>query len=235
MARISVTGLIYQSAYIFQRHTIFGWSLTRWLTIALIAGPALGFFKVLPLGQTGTTLTAIVSAGILFSLWRIKRRGYLRFTPGRNTRTTQPQPLSFSNKVDIRVSGKFAVGGASRYFVDAPAQYQTFETRERVIMVNIVRTRFLLIARSPEEEVGWWYTFFSPLNLRDYECGTLHFGLRPRPAIRLVYQSEETDKAETVYLSFDSPDSQVEILADLLADKPNLFKVKNPIDPRLHL
>jgi hypothetical protein len=111
------------------------------------------------------------------------------------------------------------VSGMNRYFVEERAYYQAFETRERVIMVNVPLTRLLLLSHSPELEVGWWYSFFTPQTLQEVDVGVIYFGLKPRPALRLIYHPKEVKVPKTVYLSFDHDEYHNQILADLCADQ----------------
>jgi hypothetical protein len=105
------------------------------------------------------------------------------------------------------------------YFVEEEAQYQTFQTRERVIMVKIAQTRFLWLIQSPEGEIGWWYTFFTPNLIRAVETGRLHFGRKTRPALRLTYQPDGSEIPQILHLTFDTVDIRRPILADLEADQ----------------
>ena len=58
-----------------------------------------------------------------------------------------------------------------------------------------------------------------PATVKEIEVGTVHFGLRPRPALKVIYQSESGSR-ETVYLSFDHREQQEAVLADLRRDAP---------------
>ena len=80
------------------------------------------------------------------------------------------------------------------------------------------RTRFLLLGRSRENEVGWWYIFFEPDAIRSVRSGWLYFGMRPRPALRLeIYRAVDTQD-EDLYLSFDDEATRSLVLADLQWD-----------------
>jgi hypothetical protein len=105
-----------------------------------------------------------------------------------------------------------------RYLVEAPANYTTFETREHCVMTKVPRTRLFLLGKSREDEVGWWYTFFQPNMIRSVKSGWLHFGLRPRPTLRLEIVRLDGPDDETLYLSFDDEATLSLVLADLQYD-----------------
>lgn len=217
MTRFSLIGLLNQITYRLHRHAFLGWTLTRWLVIGLFLPPMLGLVGVWPLSRPIIFVLFALGLAVTLALWRIKVAGYLRFTP------TEPAfpaaaPLPDTAEIPVRVSGRFSVSAATRYFVEAEAFYQTFQTRERVLKVTIPFSRFLLLAHSPEPETGWWYAFFSPQTLKMVQPGVVHFGYLPRPALRLVYQPDGADKPEYLFISFDSTESGAKIIADLLAD-----------------
>ena len=222
---MKLKGLIHQTTYRLSRHYSGGWTLLRWLILLLLIAPILSvtktFFQWPPWGWLPLAIAALFSAAIFFTLWQSKRRGHICFLAGQTPRLPQlpPTELPFPQKIPLRASGNFSVEGQTRYFVEENAFYQTFATRERVIMVNVSFTR-LLFAPSPKAEIGWWYSFFTPKILVTYQPGTLCFGASPRPALQLrYYPNEDSKKTETVYLSFDSPENLAIVLADLQADK----------------
>jgi hypothetical protein len=212
-------GLFYRLAYFTGRHYFWGWTLTRWIVLGLMALPFFLLpFRQRPGGLIIIGLVVLLSLAGLIAIWQVRRRGYLRFEPETKP-SIEPDALSFPNKIIVRASGEFAVSGMIRYFVEEAAQYQTFQTRERVIMINIDRTGFLFLINSLEAESGWWYTFFTPTILKGVEPGKLHFGSKARPALRLTYQPEEADTPKTLYLTFDTPEQRRCVLADLAADQ----------------
>jgi len=217
---MKINGLIHKTAYIFHRHYLFGWTLTRWFILALFVPPLLVFLKIIPWGQSGLIAVSVISSSLFVVIWRTKRRGYLHFKADEDhaSPAIPSTALPPSDKIPLRASGNFVIRGVSRYFVEEAAFYQTFATRERVIMINIPFTRFMLLSHSPEAEIGWWYSFFTPQNLLDYQLGTLYFGSPPRPALRLTYQPDGVEKNEILYLSFDTSDQRARVLADLKVD-----------------
>lgn len=122
------------------------------------------------------------------------------------------------SKIRVCATGFFEVSGKRRYFVETPADYITFETREHCVMAHITTSRFLLVGTSGKNAVGWWYTFFQPAMIRSVDSGWLHFGLHPRPALRLEVTSPDDRKDEILHLSFDDEAARSLILADLRYD-----------------
>ena len=212
----------YQTLYLFNRHYLFGWTLTRWLVVGFLFCPLLAFLGALsarsPWVLAGPIILLVLGGlGIIF-LWKVKQAGFLHFEPEESQPQIDPLALPFPERVEVRASGIFKVNNAARYFVEQPAHYQTFHTRERVIMLNVPQTRYLLLTFSAEADVGWWYTFFTPKIIRKLEVGQLHFGREVRPALRLSYLPEEADSDETLYLSFKTEPERRAVLSDLYAD-----------------
>ncbi len=220
MTAISIEGLIYLIFYRLQRHHFLGWALTRWLVILLIALPVLIFTGIIPSGTPSLVISGVLALSLLFLIRRMRRVGYYRFIADESHTFNKiiAQSLPFSEKIPIRVSGTFAVGKSRQNFVDEAAFYQCFETRERVLMVEITSSRFLLLPQSPEKDTGWWYAFFTPAQVKSVNFGTLKFGLHPRPALQLSVQTDNSDKIISFGITTDSPDNMTRILVDLKAD-----------------
>ncbi len=216
---ISAEGTIYQTLYYLHRHYLFGWTLIRWAVLLLIATPMLALVGILPGGQLVFAALGLVTMALLLLIWQVRQRGYLRFKPDEwpNVEHISAQPLPFPYKIPIRVSGTFAVGSKERYFVEETAFFQSFETRERVIMVNIPFTRLGWVFPSHASEVGWWYTFFTSGQINTIHTGWLYFGPHPRPAIRITLHPNNSTSPQYLYLTVDKPEHQQQILADLKA------------------
>ena len=220
MASFSIEGLIYLIFYRLRRHYFLGWTLTRWLVIALIGLPMLVFAGVIPGGMTIFALSSIFSFGILLIIGFAQRTGYHRFVSDDNFQfdITATQAIPVMEKVPIRASGTFAVGKSQQNFVDESVFYQTFETRERVLMLEVAQSRFLLIAQSPEGDAGWWYGFFMPTQVQKISFGRLKFGLHPQLALQLSAQADTSERVISFTLTSDSPKILAKIWADLKSD-----------------
>jgi len=217
-----LTSRIDKLLYLFSRHFLFGWTLNRWLIVSLLVSPFICLLTFLNVSQWRWFLLAgllLLAWGAIFTIWQIRKRGFLRFEPERLADEIPPDALAFPEKIPLRASGYFRVNNATRYFVEEEAHYQTFQTRERVVMVEISQTRYLLLSTSSEAEMGWWYTFFTPRVIKRIESGQIQFGGQIRPALRLTYLPEATETAETIYLSFEDAAHRARVLADLQADE----------------
>lgn len=217
--QFSVRGGWNRLVYRLQQHYFAGWTLLRWSVLALIALPVLALTGVIPGGNIAVAATAGFSVAVLFALWLTRRRGYLHFSPvdtAPDFREIEPQKLPFPEKIPISISGHFSVGGKTRYFVHESAFYQTFETRERVLMVSIARTRWLLLAQSSAEDTGWWYNFFTADRIQRMERGRLYFGTRPHPALKLHLSPENPGDTPAIFhISTDTPALMSRLIADL--------------------
>lgn len=139
-----------------------------------------------------TTVTAgvtvspfFLAVGICFalaSLWAY-RSGFLYFKPEQLPPEKVP-PLKPEEKVFVRASGPFEVEKKRGYFVDLAAAFEGFETGEKAIMAYVPPSPFW-----PRSEVGMWYFFFWPEEVRKIERGRLFFGLRSFPALKLTCQT----------------------------------------------
>jgi len=186
-ASFSAIGVWNALQYRLHRHYLGGWTLARWIVLALLAAPVLA----IPTGREKTIALAVVSLTVLLA---------------------------------IRLTGTLAVSGMARHMVNVPAQYQTFQTRERVLMAQIAPHRWLHLFPVSGTETGWWYAFFTPDRLQRMEAGRLHFGRHPHPAFRLTLAPKEPGGAPVVfYISTPSPRETEKLLADLKADRPEIF------------
>jgi hypothetical protein len=211
---MSVKGIILKASYYLHRHRI-GPIPAGYAPLILAAATLIAAITRLLAWQwvMGSTIVALVLATVV---WLTGQQGYIVFRPGQFA-PLQVEPLQVDEKVAGRATGCFEVGGKRRYFVEARVYFSTVGTREHILMTCIPHTRFLLIATSPRDEVGWWYSFFQPRMLRAVKTGEIHFGMRPRPALRVTYQPEASS-AQIVYLSFDDVNSLYRVLDDLRLD-----------------
>lgn len=221
-------GLLYQFVYKLERHRLFNVRLRRWLILVCLVLPAtlwLGFGGTSRLTAALVTLAAL---GVFAATWWAGRQHYVRFeelgsgkaeefNQGADQKPADPPPPAMS-RLHTCATGFFEVSGMRRYFVETPADFTTFETGEYCVMTKVPFTRFLLLGKSRQNEVGWWYTFFQPAMIRSVVSGCLYFGLHPRPALCLeIGGSDDSQKNESLYISFENEASRSLVLAGLQA------------------
>jgi hypothetical protein len=219
---LAFQGLILKINYRLNRLRLWGQPLNRWLFLLSLLGVLAVAVDLVESGPVADAVVIPACLGLMLALLWAGRTRYLIFRktehPSSPAAADVPQ-LAPEQKVPVRASGHLEVSDMKRYFVEAQAYFETVETREHIIIAWTPRWSFLGLADSPREEVGLWYAFFMPATIREIEVGEVHFGLRPRPALKVVYQSESGSQ-ETVYLSFDHPEQREIVLADLRRDAP---------------
>jgi hypothetical protein len=195
-----------------------GSSLAGWLVVGLSLLPLLALVGLLPGGWPMGLFLSLLPLSSLYFLGQAKRQGYLRFQA-----QASPQPLpnpappiAAFEKIGLRASGQVAVGGKSRYVVEQRGYYQKFATGERVIAVLIQPTHLLWLAQNSPTALGWWYIFLPAEALGSVTAGQLEHGSSTRPALAISYQPPDSDKPQTVYLSFSHPHQQAKIMQDLV-------------------
>ena len=216
-------GLILKVSYRLSRLRLWGQPLNRWLFfLSLLGIPAVA----LDLIESGLVTDVVVILACLSLMLALLWAGRTRYLVFRRAEHLSPlasvanvPQLAPEEKVPVWASGHFEVSGMRRYFVEARAYFETVETREHIIIAWMPHRSLLGLAASPREEAGLWYIFFMPAHIREIEVGKVHFGLRPRPALKVVYQAE-SGSMETVYLSVDHHERQEVVLADLRRDAP---------------
>jgi len=210
---MSLIGVILKASYQLNRHGI---GPLRLNFVPLLFALASGLIWRAG-GLTGEQTALIIILCLILVLVSLltKRQGFIVFRQQGETPSLSVARLASDEKVAVRATGLFEVRGERRYFVEATADFATMETREHVVMVRMLDSRFLVGA--PKDDVGWWYIFFKPHKITGIELGQIHFGLNARPAIKLGYKADE-GKGEFVYLSFDNPLQMQRVSEDLRRD-----------------
>jgi hypothetical protein len=219
---LAFLGLILKVSYRLKRLRLWGQPLNRWLFFLSLLGILAVAVDLIESGPVADTLAIPGSLALMLALLWAGRTRYLIFQRTEHSSSSPlvdgPQ-LAPEEKVPVRASGHFEVSGMRRYFVEAQAYFETVETREHIIIAWTPLWSFLGLAASPRHEVGLWYVFFMPATIKEIEVGKVYFGLRPRLALKVVYQSESGSR-ETVYLSFEHHEQREVVLADLRRDAP---------------
>jgi hypothetical protein len=225
---ILLEGLIYYLFYNLERHRLFNIRLRHWLILFCVVLPATLWLRLCGTSRLVAVLVTLGAASALLAAWWASRHQFVRFEEHAAVATGEISQsadhhwddprLPPTSKPRVCATGHFEVSGMRRYFVETPANYTTFETGEHCVMTQVPSTRFLLLGKSPEDEVGWWYTFFQPDMIRSLASGCLYFGLHPRPALRLEINKSDGAEDERLHLSFDDEATRSLILADLQAN-----------------
>ncbi len=222
--RLSVRTLFYYAS----RYHLGGASFLRWLLILLGAAGLVWAAGWLP-GQwwiSALCLLALIGLLIGFHYWR--RRDFVRFV-AMTPPTLSTKPLLPQAKVPVMVTGLFGVEKKHQRFTWLPGFYRTFATREHVLICQITQKPWAWLGRWPDEEVGLWYIFCQPQDIRQIEWGEIAFGAEARTAIAITHRvtvakqrrfRAEQIRDEKVYLAFATADAGEVIWADLHHDLP---------------
>jgi hypothetical protein len=208
-------------------HTLGSIPLKRWLW-ALVALPPL----VAWLGQLGWAWAVSLSgigAAALVGAEGARRRQYVLFDPAQNPgfarNGTWPRnqgsagPLGVDEPLRCWASGRMGVEGKKRPIAGERASVSWVGTREHVVMAQVRRSRFLLLAPARKEDTGYWYAFFHPRCVQAVHVGTLYCGFTVRPGLALSYTDEERDGQPTqLYLGFEDARARQRLLDDLRRD-----------------
>jgi len=160
-----------------------------------------------------------------------RRQGYIRFRRDESLAAHLPPGVAViapDEKISIRATGVLQVRDDRRYFVGAIADFATMEIREHIVMARIPLSRMWLVAQSSKGEMGWWYAFVKPADIRSIQTGWLYHGLRPRPTLKLAYlhrrllegkkKTKEVVTEETLYLSAAETLTLHRLLENLIRD-----------------
>jgi hypothetical protein len=232
-----VTARLLEIAYRLRYHRLAGWGLDRWaITLAwgasalilllwLLRGmppaPAGHWALLALLGLSGLTL-------LILRAWA-GRRSYVAFTPQPGLAAPVAAALAPADKVPVHATGRFEVEGRTAFFAGLTAYWRTFASREHAVMAIAHNSCFLGVASRPVEDVGMWYVFFRPEMVEAVTPGSLAFGSRASPALRIAYRythppddgkrrARSKPVRTLLYLASEDDDARGRIWADLLVD-----------------
>lgn len=192
-------GLISAPAYALQRSKV---AFVRLHVAAMLLGPlAAAYVTFLDWHSRLTPMHGAVMAMCLLCsallLWAHRQR-YLVFRAAPITIPMGTPDLRAEQKLFLSGSGIFEVSGMRRYLVEVPVVFWTTGLAEHIVAAK-VRALNLLGVGVPGGERGWWYIFLEPPRVLEIEPGDLCFGLRVRPAVRVLYETPRGRDA--LYLS----------------------------------
>jgi len=223
--RLSVRTLLYYAS----RYHLGSASFLRWLLFLLGTAAVVWATGWLPGRWWITTLCLLLCVGVLSSFHYWRRRDFVRFaaTP---PPTLHAKMLLPQEKIPVMVTGFFGIEKKYQRFAWLPGFYRSFATREHVLICQVRQTPWAWLGRWPEDEVGLWYIFCLPQDIRHVAWGQLTFGADVCPAIALTHRvtitkqrrfRSEQIRDETTYIAFESVASGEAIWADLQHDFPN--------------
>jgi hypothetical protein len=208
-----LVALICAPAYGLRRSRIAGLSAYTVLLFLCFTAAAFSAFR----GWQGgfTSLRSLEMAASLFLvallLWAHSQR-YLVFHPKAWDVPDDTRKLAAEEKLRLCGSGLFAVSDMARYLVEVPVFFWSTRLDEFVVAAQ-VRPFNLLGAGVPLGERGWWYVFLQPSQVLDLVSGVLGFGLRWRPAVQVVCQTDR--RRENIYLSCEDAHQLTILLKEL--------------------
>jgi hypothetical protein len=156
-------------------------------------------------------LIAVCLLVIGLLLWAERRR-YIVFRSRHIVASERAAGLDPEQKLFLRGSGFFEVSNMRRYLMEVPVVFWPTQLADHILAAK-VRAFSILGVGVPSNERGWWYIFLDPRKVIEIVPGELCFGLRLRPAVRVVYKAEKG--REVVYLSGDDPEQFVVLLREL--------------------
>jgi hypothetical protein len=234
-----VSARILEIAYRLRQHRIAGWCIDRWgVTLAWGAGALILLLWLLrgmpPVSAGHWFLLALLAlAGTVLLILRgwAQSRSYVAFTPQPGLIAPDAAALPPSDKVPVRATGRFEVEGRPGFFADLMAYWRTFASREHAVMAIAHESRFLGVGSRPAQDLGMWYAFFRPETVDAVTPGSLAFGSRAGPALRVAYRhapapsddgqrrAQSKPVRTVLYLACEDEEARGRIWADLMADK----------------
>lgn len=145
-------------------------------------------------------IIAACAGAVVVLLWTDARH-YVVFRTSGDQITGARGELAPGQKLFLRGSGTFEVSKMRRYLVEVPVVFWATELKEHIVAAK-VRGLNVLGVGVPSAERGWWYVFLEPRRVVEIDSGELFFGLRRRPAVRVLFEGQRG--REAFYLSCDS-------------------------------
>lgn len=205
-------------------HHLFSVPLKRWLWVLVLLPPLVAWIGRLAWGWA-IALCAL-GAAVLVGAESARRKQYILFSacelarPATGDAREENGMLEVDKPLRCWASGLLGVEGKARALAGERASISFVRTREHVVMAQVRRTRFLLLAPVSKADVGYWYAFFHPRYVRSVRPGTLYCGFTKRPGIVLAYADEETGPGVQLYLGFEDAAARQRLLDDLRRDVP---------------
>jgi hypothetical protein len=211
-------------------HHCFAISLKRWIWLWVILPHLVAWIG--RLAWVWAILLSALGVAVLVGAEIARRRQYVLFCPAPlDAETSNPSawaahgdapdagaPLAVDQPLLCWASGLLGVEGKERALAGERASLSFVRTREHIVMAQVQRTRFLLLARVPKADVGYWYAFFYPRQVQSVRLGTLYCGFSKRPGLALWVAGEKGGQSARFVLGFEDAVARQRVLDDLRRD-----------------
>ncbi len=205
-----------------------GATLHRWLLFILLLGALFAWLGWLPARSSpslrmglAATLAAVALFLIAGQAWA-RRRFYVHFSPSpADAPEGDIMPMPPHDKTAAFASGLFAVDERTAAFSNLSAFYRSYPSREHAILARKTPTRFLGLSEADPDILGMWYIFIAPPALARVQGGSVYFGARAQPGLRIEYvrrNKKNQPVPALAYLSFAGGAERDRVWADLLVE-----------------
>jgi hypothetical protein len=221
-----------QLCYKLTYHHLFSISLKRWIWALVVLPPLVALIGQIP--WIWAILLSALGVAALLGAESARRKQYILFSatdqpdrPEEAVAWTQTawsaaarvqdreDALQIDEPLRCWASGRLGVEGKARALAGERASISFVRTREHIVMAQVRRTRFLLLAPVSKADVGYWYAFFYPRQVQTVRLGTLYCGFSARPGLELRYASKKADPCIRLYLAFEDLDARQRLLDNL--------------------
>ena len=205
-----------QLCYKLTYHRFLSISLKHWIWALIVLPPLVAWFGRIE--WVWAILLAVLGAAALIGAERARRKQYVLFLPTESSERHSERPLDVDEPLRCWASGLLGVEGKGRALACERASISFVRTREHVLMAQVRRTRFLLLAVVSKADVGYWYAFFHPRQVQTMRVGTLYCGFSARPGLELRYAGEEAGQSVQLYLAFEDLIARQRLMDNLRQD-----------------
>lgn len=189
-------------SYALHRGRLAGVRLSRLLLASGVASVLRTGYSMLSRDVRPATLAVVFAAVAACAgvVW-CERQGFLLFIPDQGWFEFDEADLAPETMITARGSGTFAVEDRQCYLVEAPVTFWTTRLGEHVLAAYVRPFRVAGVVGVSEDEMGWWYLFIDPRELRRVVAGHVLFRGHRRRVLKLVCSRGQ--RAVVTYLSCD--------------------------------
>ncbi len=219
--------------YRLNRHYFADVSLSRWIQVILIIPVGILISARMNGYLLPTALLLLLFVIFTAASLKWRRQNYIQFQ-AQSTPQVTPRPLRPADKLPIFATGFFSVEGKHAEFTWLQGYYRTFATREHALICLVQPSRFALVGKWPEKEVGMWYVFFKDEDVEDIQCGEIRYAGESFPGIAVRHGvfipkrgrfDRDRTIQRTVYIACQEEADLQRIVADLHSPKQDAAEV----------